>query len=207
MNDENAFDENGWPSPNGIQTAIFTMCALAFWAYVLTSKDGFLGILDTFNLLVHEAGHIIFMPFGHTLYFMGGSLLQCIMPAAFCVSFWRTRQPAGFAVSGIWLGQNFLNVARYIADAKEMALPLLGGGLHDWNTLLGGTFLLRYCRVLGGALALLGWITMIASATWYVWLYWRCRPGASTHFRPNSALEINEAHGSALEDTSAGEKP
>ena len=173
--DENAFNENGWARPNGFQAAIFAACVLAFWLWVLTDEDGYLGILDTFNLLVHEAGHIVFMPFGHTLYFMGGSLLQCIMPAAFCASFWFTRQPAGFAVSGIWLGENFLNVAHYVADAREMALPLLGNGLHDWNTLLSGTFLLRHCRVLGGALTLIGWIIMLASAAWYVKLYWSGR--------------------------------
>jgi len=54
-----------------------------------------------------------------------------------------------------------------------MALPLLGDGLHDWNTLLAGTFLLHHCRALGGALTFLGWFVMIASAAWYVWLYWR----------------------------------
>ena len=175
MNDEKAFDEKGWPRPSALQAVIFAVCVLAFWAYVLKDEDGFLGILDTFNLLVHEAGHIIFMPFGHTLHVMGGSLLQCIVPAAFCVSFWRTRQSAGFAVSGIWFGENFLNVAHYVADAQKMTLPLLGDGLHDWNTLLAGTFLLRYCRALGGALTLLGWLVMLASAAWYVWLYWRGR--------------------------------
>ena len=173
MNDENHFDENGWPRPSSPHAVIFTACVAAFFVYALTDKDGYLGILDTFNLLVHEAGHIVFMPFGHMLYFMGGSLLQCLMPAAFCFSFRRTRQPAGFAVSGIWLGQNFLNVARYVADAQKMALPLLGSGLHDWNTLLEGTFLLRRCQTLGGILTLLGWITMIAFAAWYAQLYWR----------------------------------
>ena len=181
MNDENAFDENGWPRPNGFQATIFMLCVSAFLIYALTDKDGYLGILDTFNLLVHEAGHVVFMPFGHTLHFLGGSLLQCLMPIAFCFSFWRTRQPAGFAVSGIWLGENFLNVARYVADAKEMALPLLGGGLHDWNTLLAGTFLLRHCRALGGALTFLGWVIMLASAAWYGRLFWRgCERERST---------------------------
>ena len=173
MDDHNDFNENGWQRPSGFQAAIFMVCVLAFFTYILKDEDGFLGILDTFNLLIHEAGHIIFMPFGHTLSFLGGTLLQCLMPIAFCVSFWRTRQSAGFAVSGIWLGENFLYVARYVADARVMALPLLGSGLHDWNILLGGTFLLRYCRVLGGALMLLGWTIMIASAAWYGRLYWR----------------------------------
>jgi hypothetical protein len=171
MYGEKLYDENGWPQPSGAQAAIFCACTAAFWLYVLTDSDGYFGFLDTFNLLIHEAGHMIFMPFGRTLYYLGGSLLQCLMPAAFAVSFWRTRQPAAFAFSGLWLGENFLNVARYISDARDMAISLLGNGDHDWNTLLEGTFLLRHCRLLGGTLALLGWVVMIASAAWYLWRY------------------------------------
>lgn len=158
-----------WPEPDRIHTAIFCVCVLAFWYYLWTDRDGYYGILDNFNLLIHEAGHLIFLPFGHTLTVLGGSLLQCLMPAAFVVSFWRTRQPAGVAVGGQWLGENFLNVARYVADARDMALPLLGGGDHDWNTLLGGTFLLRHSRGLGSLVALTGWLIMLAFAGWYVW--------------------------------------
>jgi hypothetical protein len=170
---ERAVDENGWPRPDRFQIAIFCLCVLLFWLYLLTDADGYYGILDNFNLLIHEAGHIVFIPFGYTLTILGGSLLQCLMPAVFAVSFWRSRQPSGFAFSGLWLGENFLYVARYISDAQAMALPLLGGGDHDWNTLLGGTFLLRYCRLLGGALALFGWLVMIASVAWYALRYRR----------------------------------
>lgn len=162
-------DSRDWPEPNRLYTVIFGVCVLLFWLYILTDRDGYLGILDNFNLLIHEAGHLIFYPFGYTLHVLGGSLLQCLVPAAFVVSFRRTRQPAGVAFSGLWLGENFLNVARYISDARGMALPLLGGGDHDWNTLLGGTFLLRSCRTLGGFVALIGWIIMIAFAGWYIW--------------------------------------
>jgi hypothetical protein len=172
-NMENMSSERPWPAPRAFEAAFFCVGVLCFWFYILTDANGYLEILNTFNLLIHEAGHIVFRPFGHTLWYLGGSLLQCIMPAAFCLSFWRTRQPAGFAVSGLWLGENFLHVARYISDARDMALPILGNADHDWNTLLGGTFLLRYCRALGGTLALLGWGVMLASAAWYGLLYWR----------------------------------
>ncbi|MDR2528436.1 MAG: hypothetical protein LBD04_05405 [Synergistaceae bacterium] len=171
----NRYSEREWPTPGPFQAALFGVFVLAFWLIILRSKDGYVFILDTFNLLIHEAGHVFFWPFGHTLWYMGGSLLQCIVPAAFCLSFRRTRQPAGFAVSGLWLGENFLSVSRYISDAQAMAMPLLGGGDHDWNTLLGGTFLLRYCRALGGIVALLGWVVMVAFAVWYEMLYWRGR--------------------------------
>ena len=162
-----------WPRPNVIQIAVFAVCVIMFWIYILTREDGFIWIIDNFNLLMHEGGHFIFSPFGHTMHFLGGTLLQLLLPVGFCVSFWQTNQPAGFAFSGLLLGENFLNVARYVSDARDMALPLVGGGEHDWNTLLGGTFLLRHCRLLGGALCLLGWVVMVSFAAWYVLLFFR----------------------------------
>ena len=181
MHHENTRDERGWPPPEKFPVLLFCGCTLLFWLYVLTDADGYLGILDNFNLLIHEAGHLIFMPFGRTLHILGGSLMQCLVPSAFAVSFWRSRQPAGFAFSGLWLGQNLLNIARYLSDAQAMQLPLLGNGLHDWNGLLSGTFLLRYCRLLGGMVYLLGWGVMIAAAGWYASRWFFRAQGGSGH--------------------------
>ena len=168
---ENMYErERGkWPEPNRLYAVIWGVCVLSFWFYVLTDEDGYYGILDNFNLVIHEGGHFIFMFFGRTMHFLGGTLLQCLLPAACVAYFHQTRQPAGMAFSGLWLGENFLNVARYISDAQDMALPLVGGGMHDWNTLLGGTFLLRYCRGLGSLVALAGWAVMIGFSAWYIW--------------------------------------
>ncbi|MBP9812342.1 zinc ribbon domain-containing protein, partial [Candidatus Gracilibacteria bacterium] len=33
------------------------------------------------NLIFHEAGHVIFMPFGKFMTILGGSLFQCMLPA------------------------------------------------------------------------------------------------------------------------------
>jgi hypothetical protein len=168
-------DEDGreWPKVGGLQAIVFCVFAVLFWIYIITDKDGYLGFLDNFNLLIHEGGHMVFMPFGDTMQFLGGSLFQCIVPFAFAVSFWRSRQPAGFAFSGILLGENFLYVAHYIADAQDMSLPLVGSGEHDWNTLLAGTRLLAHCRLLGGMVYMLGWVIMLASTAWYFALYYR----------------------------------
>ena len=158
-----------WPEPNRMYAVIWSVFALLFWAYLLMDEDGYFGLLDNFNLVIHEGGHFLFMPFGHTMHFLGGTLLQCLVPALCAAYFWRTRQPAGAAFSGVWLGENFLNAARYISDARDMALPLVGGGVHDWNTLLAGTFLLRYCRTFGVLVALIGWGVMIGFSAWYIW--------------------------------------
>jgi hypothetical protein len=41
------------------------------------------------NLLIHEAGHVIFMPFGEVISIAGGSLFQLIVPAVFAAYFFR----------------------------------------------------------------------------------------------------------------------
>jgi hypothetical protein len=52
--------------------------------------------------------------------------------------FWfllREGKPFAAAVCLWWFGQNFIGIAIYMADARELALPLVGGGDHDWNEL------------------------------------------------------------------------
>ena len=111
------------------------MCA---YALVRLRHEGWWDPLDDLNLAVHEAGHIIFSPFGETMTILGGSLFQVIVPAVFVAYFARTRQRFGAAVTLAWVGASLLNVARYIADARARELPLLGGddSAHDWWQLL-----------------------------------------------------------------------
>lgn len=39
----------------------------------------------------------------------------------------------GLAMAWVWLGENLLNIARYLGDARAQVLPLVGGGEHDWT--------------------------------------------------------------------------
>ena len=50
---------NGWPIPKGSHVIVFCMCTLLFWLYLITDSDGYAGILDNFNLIIHKAGHMI----------------------------------------------------------------------------------------------------------------------------------------------------
>lgn len=188
---------DGWPVPRTSHTVIFCAAVLLFWVYLATDADGFAGVLDYVNLLIHEAGHLVFLPFGRTMHFWGGTLLQCIFPALCFFSFWKTKQPAGAAFSGIWFGQNLLNVARYMADAEEMALPLLGGGIHDWNTIFGDLGLLKYSRIIAGLVWTAGWLTMIAAAAWYVGRWLRCRKARK---RAAKLARLQSRSGRALDE-------
>src|SRR5438876_3982110 len=95
-------------------------------------------LIDGVNLVIHEAGHIVFRPFGEFLMIAGGSLFQVIMPAVFVGYFCYQRQFYSAALVLFWVGESILNVSVYAADSVAQQLPLLGGpdSIHDWNYLL-----------------------------------------------------------------------
>lgn len=100
--------------------------------------------MHNINLIFHEAGHIIFMPFGWFMTILGGTLGQLLMPVIVMLVF-LIKHHNNFAASVAlwWLGQSFIDCAPYIDDALEQKLVLLGGhtgadapGNHDWNNIL-----------------------------------------------------------------------
>ncbi len=120
---------------------LVVLCVLA-WQIAARGLDFFragtvLRFIHGVDLIIHEAGHVFFLVFGQFLHVLGGSLLQVAVPALCAVYFFWQRQPASFAVALFWMGESITDVAIYMADARAMALPLLGGGHHDWNYLLG----------------------------------------------------------------------
>jgi hypothetical protein len=120
--------------------------------------------LDGVNLLLHEGGHVFFGFFGQTLQFLGGTLGQLAFPAMFVVYFWRKQQRFEAYIVGIWLCESLMYTAEYMADARVMILPLVGGHIHDWNWLLARWGMLRQAEQLGEALhffASLGAITFL----------------------------------------------
>ncbi len=122
----------------------------------------FLGILDGANLIFHEAGHILFSPFGDFMQYLGGSLMQILIPAICAIYFWLHQQRSSSAVTLFWAGESLTNVAIYVADARRMELPLIGGD-HDWNYLLDALNLLNRAESLGGFVFILGVLTILFS--------------------------------------------
>lgn len=140
-----------------------------------TSREGWVPLLDGVNLVFHEAGHPLFSPFGETLHLLGGTLMQLLVPLAVAGSGWWKRQVGLTAFGGFWAAQNLHNIARYLGDARALELPLVGGGEHDWNLLLGGWGLLHRDTAVAQALHGFGWIGMIAAAAWLAWRWWQGR--------------------------------
>jgi hypothetical protein len=93
-------------------------------------------LLDSVDLAIHEAGHLVFAPLGEFMGLLGGTLFQLIMPGAFLAYF--RRRGDGYAAGVVlwWVAQNLWNISVYAADARSRALPLVGGGEHDWHHIL-----------------------------------------------------------------------
>jgi len=145
-------------------------------AYLMRS---FLHLVD---LPFHEAGHILLAPFGHFLSVLGGSLFQVAIPLL-CggVLLFKTRDPFAASVTLWWAGQSLMDLAPYIADARALRLPLLGGRTgaevegHDWEYLLAALGLTRHDLMLGKLSFALGALAMLGALAWGGTVLWRLR--------------------------------
>jgi len=129
-------------------------------------------VLHLPNLVFHEAGHVLFMPFGRFMTVLGGSLFQFALPLALAIAFLRQGNSFGAAVCTWWAGENLLDVAPYIADARALKLVLLGGRTgaevqgHDWEYLLATLGWMRFDRAIGLGAHRLGLLMMIGALAW-----------------------------------------
>jgi hypothetical protein len=130
--------------------------------------------LDYVNLVFHEAGHVLFAPFGEFLGILGGSILQVLIPALVVGHFvWQGHRYSA-AIALFWVGQSLFNVSVYVKDARARVLPLLGDDIsaHDWHNILGRLGLLRWDHAIGNAIYLLGLALVVASVFGALYFSW-----------------------------------
>lgn len=159
---------------------VFLLLVIWGWRFITTPLDtNYTGdsFLHLVNLPFHEAGHLLFMPFGRFMTILGGSLGQILMPLVCLVTFIiKTRDPFGGSVALWWTAENFMDVAPYINDARAMDLMLLGGftgkevDAHDWNNLLTMLGWLEYDHRLAHVSYGIGTVLMLVSWLWGAWL-------------------------------------
>jgi hypothetical protein len=137
-------------------------------------------ILSMANLVFHEAGHIILAPLGSFMATLGGSLFQVLIPAICLGAFLHKRNAFAAAVMLWWTGQNLIDLAPYINDARAQRLVLLGGvtgrdvpGYHDWNNLLTRLDMLDLDGTLATGADRLGSLLIIVALAWSGYLLWQ----------------------------------
>ena len=167
-----------WEKITGRQLAGFIFGVTAFLVLLCASEPGFIFGLDHANLLFHEAGHPFVGLLSTRLETYGGTLGQLTFPVVLAISFWRQGKALSVAASIIWFFENWLNIARYMADARALELPLVGGGDHDWNTIFTRWNILQYDLDIARTVKILGWTGMTLAGVWVCWRWWRDRKRA-----------------------------
>ncbi len=125
------------------------------------------------NLPFHEAGHIIFAFLGDFMRVLGGSLMQVLVPVVCLAAFLKKGDVFAASVALWWTGENFIDIAPYIYDARAQQLILIGGvtgqdvpGYHDWNNILGRLGMLRLDHAIANTSHFFGAALMIAAFLW-----------------------------------------
>lgn len=123
-------------------------------------------LIDGVNLVIHEAGHLIFNPLGEFMMIAGGSLFQVIMPALFVGYFFYRADYYSASLVLFWVGESVLNVSVYAGDSLALQLPLLGGqdSVHDWNYLLSSLNLLPATAKVAGTIRVVGTLVIVLAA-------------------------------------------
>jgi hypothetical protein len=159
---------------------------LALWSGFLFTYDYRIGEIGTsfmHNILlpIHEAGHVLFMPFGNFMGILGGSLFQLLLPLGIGIAFfWINKDNFGAAIGMWWAGVSLLDLAPYVYDARHPQLILLGGhtgedGPHDWIYLLSVLGQGHNAQEWGAFVHLLGGILMFVTLSWAIIVLWRQR--------------------------------
>ncbi|HWF61103.1 MAG TPA: hypothetical protein VN666_12440 [Nitrospira sp.] len=158
------------------RAAVLTAMIWWGWKFILTPLEtNYTGesFLHLVNLPFHEAGHVIFIPFGRFMTILGGSLGQVLMPIICLGTFLvKTRDPFGASVALWWTAESMMDIAPYINDARAMDLMLIGGvtgketDRHDWNNILTMLSLLEWDHRLAHLTYNVGILLMLGSIVW-----------------------------------------
>lgn len=162
--------EGRWKPVSRFTCFAVLLLTLALLLIHRISQGGWIPILDSANLALHEAGHPLIGLFSDRLMVYGGTIFQLVFPLTVAIHFSRQREPAGFVIGLVWLGENLLNIARYMADARAQELPLVGGGEHDWTEIFLRWGVLAKDLRIAGFTRWLGYALMVGAVIWL----WRC---------------------------------
>lgn len=165
------------PIAFGGRCLVFVGLFLWSWRFLVTPMDSnYVGtsFMHLINLPFHEAGHVIFSPFGRFVQILGGTLGQLLMPTICMFTLLlKTRDPFGASVGLWWTAESFMDAAPYINDARALQLTLLGGvtgreapGFHDWENILGSLGWLQYDHLIANIFYGTGMALMATALLW-----------------------------------------
>ena len=151
--------------------AAFLLMAVWGTGVVLSRMTDTPVLLHLTVILFHEAGHVIFSPFGEALRVAGGTLGQLLMPLVCAVALHRRGDNFGAAICIAWMALSGIDASVYAYDAADPVLPLIGGGtgadsFHDFVFLFDRYGQLHHARGWAIAMKALATLALYASLAW-----------------------------------------
>ncbi len=171
----------------------FALFMLFIWSFFLVAYDyRYAEINGSFmhNILlpIHEAGHVLFIPFGEFMTMLGGSVFQLALPLGIAVAFvLKNRDNFGAAIGAWWASVSLVDLSPYIYDALHPQMILIGGhtgedGGHDWIYLLDTIGQIRNAQHWGAFVHGLGSVFVFAALSWAAIMLWRQREKLTSEF-------------------------
>jgi uncharacterized protein YjeT (DUF2065 family) len=153
---------------------IVSLLFFGLFLYELVRNMEMPHLVDNAFMQIHTGGHTLLRVFGLTAAVAGGTLLQLFVPFALGFYFIRQRQPLYVALCLFFFFEQFLPIARYMADAQAQQLPWMSIGryeslIHDWNYLFTQLGILSYDAVIASIVRSIGCLGMIGVVFWFLW--------------------------------------
>jgi hypothetical protein len=148
-----------WPSKHVKYTMLFIsiLIAIGMWT-------GWVWGLDTFTLMLHEAGHPIMGMISSRLTVYGGTIFQLMFPCLVWRHFHKLDNAQGQIFAQAWLAASLHNVGMYMKDARAKELPLIGGldpeMYHDWAEIFSRWHVLNADTFIGSCTILISWVLL-----------------------------------------------
>ena len=129
----------------------------------------------------HEAGHVIFRPFGYFMTVLGGTLGQHLFPITLGVALLVTRRESfGAAIAFCLLGFSVMDMGHYMHDAGDPQMMMVNGQSsaetdgHDFINIFSamGGWWLQHATTIGIVFVRIGQAMMLLGIAWGAWLAW-----------------------------------
>ena len=137
------------PLPDDIQfrltmwKGLGALALVSLWGWFGYVKGAEVPVLQFMDIAVHEIGHRVFAPFGEVTMLMMGSGSEMLFPllvGLLVFGLWK-RDLIAWGICWAWAAGAFADASRYMADATQGRLALLGGSgpdsMGDWERIFG----------------------------------------------------------------------
>lgn len=131
------------------------------------ANPNYMSILGYFNYWTHEAGHLLFLPFGGFIEAMSGTMLEWLIPIVFLVAFLFQGEFFGASFCLGWEATCLFYASWYISGAQRT-----DEWTHDWFNMLSTLGLLQYNHEIAILVKVIAATLMLLSIVSGGWLLW-----------------------------------